>query len=85
MSPEALLSSLRSFLAGDSDRLLQVLGEAMPTGETLSPFQRALHMADLETLTAFYASGPRRNHELSQRHKLPASLILQEQLDDLLA
>ena len=84
-SPESLLGSLHSFLAGESDGLLRVLGAAVPAGEALSPFQRALHSSDLETLAAFYACGPRRNHELSQRHKLPAALIAQEQLDDLLA
>jgi excinuclease UvrABC nuclease subunit len=85
LHPETLLSSLHSFLAGVSDRLLQLLDEANTTGENLSPFQRALHSRDLEVLTKFFSSGPGRNHELSQRHKLPGSLISQEELDDLLA
>jgi hypothetical protein len=38
----------------------------------------------LEILGQFYQHGPRRNHELSQRHNLPTPLISQEELDDLL-
>jgi predicted GIY-YIG superfamily endonuclease len=83
--PDLFLSSLHSFLAGASDHLLQLLGEALPTGEGLSPFQRALHAADLDTLAQFYGSGPRRNCELSRQHNLPGLLIAQEELDDLLA
>jgi excinuclease UvrABC nuclease subunit len=85
MNPETLLSTLHGFLAGVSDRLLQLLSEATPAGENLSPFQRALRSRDLEILTEFFSSGPRRNHELSQRYRLPGSLISQEELDDLLA
>jgi len=81
----AFLNSLQGFLAGTSDDLLQALGEAVPAGEALSPFQRALHARDLETLTAFYGSGPRRNCQLSEEHRLPGPLIAQEELDDLLA
>jgi hypothetical protein len=85
MSPKAFLASLHSFLAGASDSLLQLLGEAVPAGEDLSPFQRALHAKDLETLAEFYGLGPRRNWELSREHKLSSPLIPQEELDDLLA
>jgi hypothetical protein len=85
VSPEPFLNSLQDFLAGGSDQLLQLLSEAVPAGEGLSPFQRALHAGDLETLAEFYGSGPKRNCELSRQHKLPGPLIAQEELDDLLA
>jgi hypothetical protein len=60
MSFGPFLSSLESFLEGTSDHLLQLLGEAVPAGESLCPFQRALYTADLETLMAFYVSLPIR-------------------------
>jgi hypothetical protein len=85
LRPEPFLGALQGFLAGTSDHLLQLLGEAVPAGEGLSSFQRALHAGDLEALAEFYSSGPRRNCELSQQHKLPGPLIGQEELDDLLA
>jgi len=85
LKPESLLRALQGFLAGASDDLLRLLREALPADDSLSPFQRALHAGDLETLAAFYVSGPRRNLELSRQHKLVGPLIAQEQLDDLLA
>jgi excinuclease UvrABC nuclease subunit len=84
VSPETVLRSLHNFLAGASDHLVQLLGEASPAGENVSPFQRALHSRDLEILTEFFISGPRRNHELSRRHNLHGALISQAELDDLL-
>ena len=82
--PRLFLSSLRDFLAGSSDHLLQLLNDALPAGEGLCPFHRAQQASDLEALTAFHMAGPRRNHDLCQRHKLPGPLILQDELDDLL-
>ena len=84
LSPDAFLRSVQDFLAGVSDDLLGLLAEAVPAGDGLSPFQRALQARDLEVLGQFYVSGPKRNHELTRRHNLPHPLILQEQLDDLL-
>ena len=63
---------------------MQLLSEAVPARDDLSPFQRAWQERDLEILNQFYQHGPRRNHELSQRHNLSNPLILQEELDDLL-
>jgi hypothetical protein len=64
--------------------LLQLLTEAAPARDDISPFQRALQTRDLEVLSQFYVSGPKRNHELSGRYNLPNPLISQGQLDDLL-
>jgi excinuclease UvrABC nuclease subunit len=83
-SPDTFLRSVQDFLAGVSDGLLQLLTEAVPARDDLSPFQRALQTRDLEVLSQFYVSGPKRNHELTRRHNLPNPLIFQEQLDDLL-
>jgi len=84
LARELVFASLQSFLAGESDRLLELLKQAVPAGANLSPFQRGLQAKDLDILTEFYGSGPRRNHELSRRHGLPGPLIPQEALDDLL-
>lgn len=83
-SPDTFLRSVQGFLAGISHDLLQLLKEAVPTRDDLSPFQRALQTRDLEVLNQFYVSGPKRNRELARRHDFPHPLILQEQLDDLL-
>jgi len=72
-------------LEGASDRLLQLLAQTLPPDASLGAFQRALQLADLETLAEFYRLGPRRNHQLRARHSLNGPLIPQEQLDDLLA
>jgi hypothetical protein len=85
LAPGPFLSSLRDFLSGASDHLLQLLNDALPAREGLSTFQRAQQASDLEVLTAFYSLGPRRNRELSRQHELPSPLILQEEPDDLLA
>ncbi len=82
--PSHLLEPLLRFLEGTSDSLLQVCTEALPRTETISPFQRALHQADLETLESFFRAGPRRNHELKVRHQLAGRVISQDSLDDLL-
>ena len=84
-SPDNFLRSVQDFLAGVSDGLVQLLTEAVPAQDDLSPFQRALQMRDLEDLNRFYLASPRRNHELTRRHNLSNPLILQEQLDDLLS
>jgi hypothetical protein len=78
------LGCLQRFLAGKSDNLVQRLTETVPARDDLSSFQRALQARDLEILNQFYQHGPRRNHDLSQRHNLSNPLILQEELDDLL-
>jgi excinuclease UvrABC nuclease subunit len=83
-SRDSFLGCLQGFLAGKSDSLVQLLTETVPARDDLSPFQRALQAKDLEILGQFYQHGPRRNHELSQRHNLPTPLISQEELDDLL-
>jgi len=82
--PDSYRRCLEGFLAGTSDDLVQLLTEAVPAGDDLSPFQRALHARDLEVLCQFYEHGPKRNRELSRCYDLPTPLILQEQLDDLL-
>ena len=82
---ELLRLPLGDFLEGISDRLLELLASVMPRSELLSPFQRALQSNDLETLAQFYRFGPQRNFELRRQYRLPDPLILQEQLDDLLA
>ena len=82
--PFDVLQPLRRFLEGTSDTLLQLCSDSFPKPETLCPFQRALHQADLETLTSFYRFGPKRNHDLKARNQLPGPLILQDHLDDLL-
>jgi hypothetical protein len=83
-SQASFLGCLHGFMAGRSDNLVQLLAEAVPARDDLSPFQRALQARDLEILNQFFQHGPRRNHELSQRHNLPNPLILKEELDDLL-
>jgi len=85
LRPEEFVSELRKFLEGASDRLLQLLAQTLPPDASLGAFQRALQLADLETLAEFYRLGPRRNHQLRARHSLNGPLIPQEQLDDLLA
>lgn len=82
--PSHLADPLLQFLEGTSDGLLQVCAEALPKAETLSPFQRALHQADLEALAGFFRVGPKRNHDLKTRHQLSGPVIPQEYLDDLL-
>ena len=82
--PAHLLQPLLRFLERTSDALLQACADALPKPEALSPFQRALYQSDLETLAGFYRFGPRRNHDLKTLHQLPAPLIPQEHLDDLL-
>lgn len=49
-----------------------------------STFHQQMRSADLETIQRFFDYGPRRNRALKEHHQLPHSLILQEQLDDLL-
>ena len=76
---------LNDFMAGTDEGLIDALRAALPSRERLSPFQQRWHEADLETLGAFYRSGPRRNFELRRVHHLGGSWIGQEELDDLLA
>jgi excinuclease UvrABC nuclease subunit len=83
--PSSLAQLLDAFLTGSSDELLNSLAHSLPPAESLSPFHHALHRADAEALAQFYRFGPRRNHELSLQNSLPAPLIRQDQLDDLLA
>ena len=81
---DVLRCALGEFLAGTSGRLIDVLRETMPSGGEVSPFQQALFAGDLDTLGQFYCVGPRRNYDLSRRHRLPSSLIAQAELDDLM-
>jgi len=69
---------VKEFLTGESDRLLSL---ARPLDD--SPFSTALYTEDCELLTHFFASGPRRNRRLCERHGL--ARIPQERLDDLIA
>ena len=82
---EPFFISLQGFLSGASDHLLQLLSDLMPGSDAVCLFQRALHARDLEVLTEFFNLGPRRNWELTSRHRLATPLIPQEELDDLLA
>ena len=82
-SPDTFRGHVQDFLAGLSDDLLQLFVEAAPA-DHLSPFQRGWHKQDVEVLTQFYVTGPKRNRELARRHNLPNPLISQVQLDDLL-
>lgn len=84
IGPQSFLDALQGFLSGTSDRLLQLLSDISPAGDTICPFQRALHARDLELLTTFFNAGPRRNCELTRLHGLASPLIPQEELDDLL-
>jgi excinuclease UvrABC nuclease subunit len=83
-SPDTFLRTVQDFLVGVSDSLLQLLTDAAPAQDDISLFQRTWQTRDLEVLSQFYVSGPKRNHELTRRHNLPNPLILQGQLDDLL-
>ena len=72
------------FFEGRSQKLVEWLMDLLlESGET-SPFQRALHEADLETLTAFYRIGPRRNRRFQSTFALGDGLIEKERVDDLL-
>lgn len=80
----ALVESLPGFLEGSDDRLAR-LRDCLPADETVSPFQRAMQRADLQTLADFFRVGPQRNFRLRLRHGLPSRLIPQRELDNWLA
>ena len=77
--------SLRSFLAGASDQLLEVLATLANNQPAMCAFQQAMQNDDLENLRAFYCLGPKRNYDLATKHNLQAQLIQGNKLDDLLA
>src|SRR5262245_32844169 len=74
---------LREFLAGQSEYLIGFLTQQLPASDNLSPFQRALHASDLETLTNFYQRGPKKLAELTARYNCPSPIVPQDCLDDL--
>lgn len=82
---DQLAAGVESFLAGESEGLINILAEALPAGPEISTFQRNLLAADLETLAGFYEHGPKRNRNLRQQHGFEDPIIPQETLDDLLA
>jgi excinuclease UvrABC nuclease subunit len=63
---EGGIAALNEFLSGKSDQLLASLTAALPSADLLSPFQRALHAQDIETLQEFYArlSGNKKGREI---------------------
>ena len=79
-----IVSRIHEYLAGESCELIQLLGQSIRV-EALGLFQRNLIESDLEVLTGFFESGPRRNHRLRREHGLGQCVIGQEELDDLIA
>jgi hypothetical protein len=75
---------VEQFLAGASNELSQLLKDAIPAAEKVSPFQQNLQLNDLEILGSFFERGPKRNRDLRERHGISGPIIPQEQLDDLL-
>lgn len=74
---------LSDYFEGRSSRLLDWLERLLEARE-ISPFQRSLHEADLETLFVFYRYGPRRNWKFRNEFALERSIIGKEMLDDLI-
>lgn len=80
----AVNSRLIDYFEGRSQTLLDWLAERLIEAQEISPFQRALHEADLDALLAFYRFGPRRNRRFRSAFALGDVLIEKEQVDDLL-
>jgi excinuclease UvrABC nuclease subunit len=83
-TPDVWVKSVEEFLAGTSNELIQLLTEAVPAAETVSPFQQNLQLKDLEIIGSFFEHGPKRNRDLRDRHGITSPIIPQEELDDLL-
>ncbi len=75
---------MEKFLAGDSDELIHSLEKVLPSVNHISHFQHDLQLNDLEVLGDFFVRGPKRNRELRRQYGIPAQVIPQEELDDLL-
>ena len=82
--PSRWTELVESYLSGKSDELVNALAETLPRDETICAFQRNLHASDLESLSAFFLRGPKRNRVLRERHGIDGPIIPQERLDDLL-
>ena len=63
---EPWFERVEKFLAGDSDELIQTLVQMIPDQCISKPFQRNLHLNDLEVLANFYKRGPKRNRDLQK-------------------
>lgn len=81
---EFALESLKRFLSGESDALIEMLRQRLPPAGGVSAFQRNLQSNDMEVLANFYERGPRRNRVLRAQYEIPTVTIPQLQLDDLL-
>jgi predicted GIY-YIG superfamily endonuclease len=82
---DPLLESLAAFLEGTTAELVALLAEGLPRAEAISRFQHVWQETDLQTLTDFFQTGPKRNYDLKARHKIEDGIIPQDRLDDLLA
>ena len=81
---EVVKALLLDYFEGRSERFVESLADRLLESPKAPPFQRALHEADLETLTAFYRFGPSRNRRFRSRFALGDALIEKDQVDDLL-
>lgn len=76
-----IVQDLRRFLQGVSCVLLEQLGSLWVP---VTAFDKALQTNDLETLKAFYSSGPEANREMVVSGAVRESVVPSESLDDLL-
>jgi hypothetical protein len=81
---EPVCNALASFLSGESDGFLDLVGASLPGRQGVCPFLIRLWDHDMECLREFYQLGPQRNRELRWRFDLAKGVIDQAELDDLL-
>jgi hypothetical protein len=82
-STEYWVDAIRQYLAGASDHLLHCLREHLARKLGLASFWKQLLEADLETATAFYERGPKRNRFFQEQQGRAGDLISPAELDDL--
>jgi len=74
---------VRQYLSGISDDLIGSIQHSIPGLDTIEPVLRTILTEDLEILTTFYESGPKRNREFCVDRGLDHGIVPQECLDDL--
>jgi hypothetical protein len=82
--PSDLVTSLKSYLNGDSGRFLEELVSRLLENVEIPRFIHHVITEDLKTLEEFYVMGPRRVRRLKRKHGIKRRPIAQDEIDDLL-
>lgn len=82
---EAQEASVRRYLAGESDELVEQMTESCAAARFATPFEQNLLLADLMKLDEFFASGPARLRRMLEQVESKIGWVRPETLVDWLA